>query len=61
MIKSGKTSRLESFKDQSLKTGIFLIDLLHAINPGCINYEFVHSPAESGNSPPTDKKTPTKI
>jgi len=39
--KSGKSSRMDSFKDQSLKTSVFLIDLLAALQPQSIDYSLV--------------------
>jgi len=38
---SGKTSKMSSFKDPTLSDGIFFIDLLHAIEPRIINWEYV--------------------
>jgi plastin-1 len=38
---AGKTSRIESFKDPSIATGRFLVDLLYAINPRAVNYSLV--------------------
>lgn len=46
VVNSGKTSKVESFRDPSLKNGRFLCDLLHAVKPGCINYEFI-SPGDT--------------
>jgi plastin-1 len=34
--------RIESFKDASLRSGQFLLYLLEAVEPGCINWKFVH-------------------
>eukprot|EP01119_Soliformovum_irregulare_P011979 TRINITY_DN3073_c0_g2_i6.p1 TRINITY_DN3073_c0_g2~~TRINITY_DN3073_c0_g2_i6.p1 ORF type:complete len:515 (-),score=199.20 TRINITY_DN3073_c0_g2_i6:32-1345(-) len=39
--KSNKSSRMKSFKDSSLRNGKFLIDLLDAVGPGCVNYSLV--------------------
>jgi len=39
-----KTSLVSSFKDQSISTGLPLIDLIDAIKPGCINYDLVAQP-----------------
>merc|ERR1719397_45636 len=36
-----KSSRVTSFQDSSISTGLPLIDLIDAIKPGCINYELV--------------------
>lgn len=40
---NGKVSgnSIKSFKDPSLKDGLFLIGLLNAIKPGCVNYQLV--------------------
>jgi len=39
-----KSSRVTSFQDSSISTGLPLIDLIDAIKPGCINYELVQQP-----------------
>lgn len=38
---SGRESRMASFKDPSLRTGQFLIDLLNAMKKSVVNYELV--------------------
>jgi plastin-1 len=38
---AGKTSRMGSFQDGSLKTGVFFIDLCYAIREKSVQYEFV--------------------
>jgi len=38
---SGKTSRIQSFKDPCIATSIPVIDLVDAISPGSIDYELV--------------------
>jgi len=38
---SGKSSHMESFRDASLKTSVFFIDLLAAVKPGVIDPELV--------------------
>ena len=43
---SRKKTQIENFRDSSIKTGIFLIDLLNAVEPGCINYDLV-TPGET--------------
>jgi len=40
---SGKTSKMDSFKDSSLKSIVFFIDLLNAVKPKTINYELVNA------------------
>lgn len=39
--KGGKTSTMKSFKDSSLSTGIFFLDLLNGIKPGYVDYSLV--------------------
>lgn len=38
---AGKTSSMRSFKDPSLKTAHFFLDLLDAIKPGYVDYSLV--------------------
>lgn len=38
---SGKSSSMQSFKDHSLKTGVFLLDLLGAVEPRAVNWDLV--------------------
>lgn len=38
---SGKSSSMRNFKDQSLKTGTFFLDLVNAIEPRAVNWELV--------------------
>mmetsp|Transcript_113 Transcript_113/g.206 ORF Transcript_113/g.206 Transcript_113/m.206 type:complete len:631 (+) Transcript_113:113-2005(+) len=38
---SGKSSSMRNFKDQSLKSGVFLLDLVNAIEPRAVNWELV--------------------
>ncbi|KAG9306885.1 hypothetical protein G9A89_002554 [Geosiphon pyriformis] len=39
--RGGKTTRMRSFKDDSLKTSLFFIDLLNGIRPGVVDYSLV--------------------
>ncbi len=39
--KSGKDSQMKDFKDSSLSTGRFLIDLLNAVRPRVVDYSLV--------------------
>ncbi|KAI8912019.1 calponin homology domain-containing protein [Powellomyces hirtus] len=39
--RAGKQSVMSSFKDSSLKTGVFFLDLLQGIKKGVVNYELV--------------------
>ncbi|KAF6144998.1 hypothetical protein GIB67_013349 [Kingdonia uniflora] len=38
---TGRTSRIESFKDKSLSNGIFFLDLLSAVEPRIVNWNVV--------------------
>lgn len=38
---SGQTAAISSFKDPSLSSGRFLIDLLQAMKPGVVNYDLI--------------------
>ncbi|KAG0559488.1 hypothetical protein KC19_10G108900 [Ceratodon purpureus] len=38
---AGKTTRMESFKDRSLSTGLFFLDLLGAVEPRVVNWSLV--------------------
>jgi len=40
---SGKSSTMRNFKDQSLKSGTFFLDLVNAIEPRAVNWELVTS------------------
>ena len=46
---AGKSSKVRSFKDPSLKDSIFLIDLMFAIRPNSVNYSLV-TPGSTGKS-----------
>jgi plastin-1 len=39
--KGGKQSKMNSFKDASLSTGIFFLDVLNGIKPGYVDYSLV--------------------
>lgn len=39
--KSGKTSQMESFKDKSLSSGIFFLELLSAVKPRVVSWKLV--------------------
>jgi plastin-1 len=45
--KGGKTSQIRSFKDQSIGTGIFLLDVLNGMKSSYVDYDLV----TSGRSP----------
>jgi len=36
-----ESTKMNSFKDSSLRNGIFLIDLLNGIRPGIVDYNLV--------------------
>ncbi|XP_039027017.1 fimbrin-1-like [Hibiscus syriacus] len=38
---SGRTTRIESFKDKSLSTGLFFLELLSAVEPRVVNWNLV--------------------
>jgi len=40
---SGKESKMSNFKDPTLKTSQFFIELLDAIRPGCVDWSLVNS------------------
>ena len=39
--KGGKSSQIRSFKDPSLSTGVFLLDVLNGLKPGYVDYNLV--------------------
>ncbi|ODV91950.1 hypothetical protein CANCADRAFT_63363 [Tortispora caseinolytica NRRL Y-17796] len=39
--KGGKSSTIRSFKDPSLASGVFLLDVLHGLKPGYVDYDLV--------------------
>ncbi|KAI8146774.1 fimbrin [Fennellomyces sp. T-0311] len=39
--RGGKTSRMQSFRDPSLRTGIFFLDVLNGLKPGYVDYSLV--------------------
>ncbi|CAG8525193.1 2325_t:CDS:10 [Ambispora leptoticha] len=39
--RGGKTTRMRSFKDESLRNGLYFIDLLNGIRPGVVDYSLV--------------------
>lgn len=43
VAKGGKSSSIRSFKDPSLSTGQFLLDVLHGMKPGYVDYDLVMS------------------
>lgn len=45
VIKGGKSSTIRSFKDSSLSTGGYLLDVLNGLKPGYVDYNLVFSGA----------------
>ncbi|CAH2314971.1 plastin-3 [Pelobates cultripes] len=41
LAEAGKTTSIQSFKDKTISTSLAVVDLIDAIQPGCINYELV--------------------
>ncbi|CAH2448199.1 Fimbrin, actin-bundling protein [Komagataella phaffii CBS 7435] len=41
VAKGGKSSQIRSFKEPSLSSGIFLLDVLHGLKPGYVDYDLV--------------------
>ncbi|KAJ8254890.1 hypothetical protein GJAV_G00198500 [Gymnothorax javanicus] len=41
LAEAGKQSKISSFKDKEISSSIPVLDLIDAIQPGCINYELV--------------------
>ena len=41
VARGGKSSKIQSFRDSTLRNGIFLIDLLNSIKPGIVDYTLV--------------------
>lgn len=39
--KAGRASKMTSFRDRSLKSGLFLIDLCYAVEPRAVNWDLV--------------------
>ncbi|KAJ8338350.1 hypothetical protein SKAU_G00373160 [Synaphobranchus kaupii] len=41
LAEAGKESKISSFKDKEISTSMPVLDLIDAIQPGCVNYELV--------------------
>ncbi|TRY91337.1 hypothetical protein DNTS_030143 [Danionella cerebrum] len=41
LSQAGKTSKISSFKDKEISSSLAVLDLIDAIQPGCINYDLV--------------------
>nr|XP_025043906.1 plastin-3 isoform X1 [Pelodiscus sinensis] len=44
---AGKSSSIQSFKDKTISSSLAVVDLIDAIQPGCINYDLVKTGALS--------------
>lgn len=53
--RGGKQSRMQSFRDPSLRTGIFFLDVLNGLKPGYVDYSLV-TPGRSGKLKGTCEK-----
>ncbi|CAN3375203.1 hypothetical protein DIURU_001094 [Diutina rugosa] len=42
VTKGGKSSSVRSFKDESISTGVWLLDVLNGLKPGYVDYDLVH-------------------
>ncbi|KAK6462730.1 calponin homology domain-containing protein [Scheffersomyces coipomensis] len=42
VVKGGKTSSIRSFKDSSLSNGVYLLNVLHGLKPGYVDYDLVY-------------------
>lgn len=56
LSEAGKTTSIQSFKDKTVSSSLPVVDLIDAIQPGCINYDLV----KSGNLTEEDKHNNAK-
>lgn len=56
LSEAGKSTSIQSFKDKSISSSLAVVDLIDAIQPGCINYDLV----KSGNLTEDDKHNNAK-
>lgn len=42
VMKGGKSNTIRSFKDPSLSSSVFLLDVLHGLKPGYVDYDLVY-------------------
>lgn len=42
IVKGGKTHTVRSFKDQNISSSVFLLDVLHGMKPGYVDYDLVY-------------------
>ncbi|KAM4818591.1 plastin-3 isoform 2-T8 [Thomomys bottae] len=53
---AGKSTSIQNFKDKTISSSLAVVDLIDAIQPGCINYDLV----KSGNLTEDDKQSNAK-
>ncbi|XP_074134340.1 plastin-3-like [Sminthopsis crassicaudata] len=53
---AGKSTCIQSFKDKSISSSLAVVDLIDAIQPGCVNYDLV----KSGNLTEEDRHNNAK-
>ncbi|KAJ8782000.1 hypothetical protein J1605_010513 [Eschrichtius robustus] len=56
LSEAGKLTSIQSFKDKTISSSLAVVDLIDAIQPGCINYDLV----KSGNLTEDDKHNNAK-
>uniref|UniRef100_A0A2I2ZFT7 Plastin-3 n=1 Tax=Gorilla gorilla gorilla TaxID=9595 RepID=A0A2I2ZFT7_GORGO len=56
LSEAGKSTSIQSFKDKTISSSLAVVDLIDAIQPGCINYDLV----KSGNLTEDDKHSNAK-
>ncbi|XP_036030867.1 plastin-3 isoform X3 [Onychomys torridus] len=56
LSEAGKSTSIQSFKDKMISSSLAVVDLIDAIQPGCINYDLV----KSGNLTEDDKHNNAK-
>uniref|UniRef100_A0A8D2BJM7 Plastin-3 n=1 Tax=Sus scrofa TaxID=9823 RepID=A0A8D2BJM7_PIG len=56
LSEAGKSTSIQSFKDKTISSSLAVVDLIDAIQPGCINYDLV----KSGNLSEDDKHNNAK-
>ncbi|KAJ3138503.1 hypothetical protein HK101_003720 [Irineochytrium annulatum] len=50
VAKSGKTSKISSFKDSGLRSGVFFLDLLNSLKKGIVDYQLVNDGVSDDNA-----------
>ncbi|KAM6143876.1 plastin-3 [Erethizon dorsatum] len=56
LYEAGKSTSIQNFKDKTISSSLAVVDLIDAIQPGCINYDLV----KSGNLTEDDKHNNAK-